>query len=68
VQNRILGCAELHALHAGVEPRFEHRGAVQPRTIMCVKILYDKDVHSTKINVCVAMQKNRKNKKNKREI
>ena len=41
----------------GAEPGFEHRGAVQPRTIMCVKILHDKDVHSTKINVCAAVKK-----------
>ena len=47
------------------EPGFEHKGggggACKPRTIMCVKILHDKVVHSTKLNVCIAMQKKQKN-------
>jgi len=37
-------------------------GVCKSRTIMCVKILHNKGIHSTKINICIAIQKGRKNK------
>jgi len=48
---------------AGAELEFKHKMAYKPRTIISLKILHDKSVHSSKINFCVTIKKKEKLKK-----